>query len=79
MRCGPAREWWRMGEHTIVLPMGERRALELIADAINYADSLHDMVYAAFRAKVPDWAEHGWELRAVPGVNKITVTARRKT
>ena len=68
-----------MSEYTIALPMHDRRAVEVIADAINYPDSLLDMVYAAFRGKVPDWAEHGWELRAVPGVNKITVTARRKT
>lgn len=67
-----------MSEHTIVVPMDHWRALEVIADAINYPDSLHDMVYAAFRAKVPDWRKHGWELQAVAGVNKITVTARRK-
>ena len=68
-----------MNEYTIALPMDNRRALELIADAINYPDSLHDMVYAAFRGKVPDWREHGWELRAVPGVDKVILTARRKT
>ena len=68
-----------MSEHTICVPIDAWKALELICDAINDPDSLHDMVYAAFRAQVPDWAEHGWELRAVPGVNEITVTARRKT
>ena len=68
-----------MSEYTIVLPMDNRRALEVIADEINYPDSIHDIVYAAFRGKVPDWTQHGWELRAVAGVNEITVTARRKT
>ena len=68
-----------MSEYTIAVPMHDRRALEVIRDAINDPDSLHDMVYAAFRGKVPDWANHGWELRAVPGVDKITVTARRKS
>lgn len=68
-----------MSEYTIVVPMEHWKALEVIADAINHPDSLHDMVYEAFRGKVPDWAEHGWELRAVPVFNKITVTARRKT
>jgi hypothetical protein len=68
-----------MSEYTIAWPIGGRRALRIIADAINYLDSLHDMVYAAFRGKVPDWREHGWELRAVAGVDKIIVTARRKT
>ena len=68
-----------MSEHTIAAPMDNRRALELIADAINYPDSIHDMVYSACKAMVPDWAEHGWELRAVAGANEIIVTARRKT
>ena len=68
-----------MSEYTIVVPMDHFKALELIADAINYPDSLLDMVYAAFRAQVPDWAEHGWELRATLGVEHIFVTARRKT
>jgi hypothetical protein len=68
-----------MSEHTIVLFMKRDEALDLIADAINDPDSIHDMVYAVFRAKVPDWAEHGWELRAVAGVGSIIVTARRKT
>lgn len=67
-----------MNEYTIAVPMHDQRALEVIADAINDPDSLHDMVYAAFRGKVPDWAEHGWELRAVPGFTQIIVTARRK-
>ena len=67
-----------MNEYTIALPMDNRRALELIADAINYPDSIHDMVYAAFKAKVPDWTQHGWELRAVAGVGEVIVTARRK-
>lgn len=68
-----------MSEYTIVVPMDHWRALEVVADAINDPDSLHDMVYAAFRAKAPDWAEHGWELRAVPGFTQITVAARRKS
>ena len=68
-----------MNEYMIAVPMHDRRALEVIADAINNPDSIHDMVYAAFRAKVPDWREHGWELRATPGVEHIFVTARRKT
>ena len=68
-----------MSEYKIVVPMDHWRALEVVADAINDPDSLHDMVYAAFRAKVPDWAKHGWELRAVPGFTQITVTARRTT
>lgn len=68
-----------MSEYTIAVPMHDRRALEVIRDAINDPDSLHDMVYAAFRAKVPDWAKHGWELRAVAGAEEIIVTARRKT
>ncbi|MCA2968704.1 MAG: hypothetical protein INH43_09325 [Acidobacteriaceae bacterium] len=68
-----------MSEYTIAVPMHGRRSLEVICDAINYPDSLHDMVYAAFRGKAPDWAEHGWELRATPGVEHIFVTARRKT
>jgi hypothetical protein len=68
-----------MSEYMIAVPMHDRRALEVIRDAINYPDSLHDMVYAAFRAKVPDWAKHGWELRATLGVEHIFVTARRKS
>ena len=68
-----------MGEYTIAVPMHDRRALEVIRDAINDPDSLHDMVYATFWSKVPDWRDHGWELRAVPGVTQITVTARRKS
>ena len=68
-----------MSEHTIAFPMYEQYALELIADAINYPDSIHDGIYAAFRSKVPDWTQHGWELRAVAGVEEIIVTARRKT
>ena len=68
-----------MSEYTIALPMDNRRALEVIADEINYPDSIHDMVYAACKAKVPDWAEHGWELRAVVRAGQIIVTARRKT
>ena len=68
-----------MSEYTIVVLMDHWRALEVVADAINDPDSLHDMVYAGFRAKVPDWAEHGWELRAVPGFTQVIVTARRKT
>ncbi len=68
-----------MSEHTICVPIDAWRALELICDAINYPDSLHDMVYAAFRGKVPDWAEHGWEFRAVVRAGQIIVTARRKT
>ena len=68
-----------MSEYTIAAPMDNRKALELIADAINYPDSIHDGIYAAFKAKVPDWVEHGWELRAVAGVEEIIVTARRKT
>ena len=67
-----------MSEYTIAVPMHDRRALEVIRDAINYPDSLHDMVYHAFQAQVPDWAEHGWDLRAVTGENEIIVTARRK-
>ena len=67
-----------MSEYTIALPMDNRRALEVIADEINYPDSIHDMVYSAFRSKVPDWTQHGWELRAVAGV-EVIVTARRKT
>jgi hypothetical protein len=59
--------------------MYEQFALELIADAINDADSIHDGIYAACKALVPDWAEHGWELRAVAGVGEVIVTARRKT
>ena len=43
-----------MSEYTIAVPMHDRRALEVIRDAINDPDSLHDMVYAAFRGKVPD-------------------------
>lgn len=68
-----------MNEYMIAVPMHDRRALEVICDAINYPDSLHDMVYAAFRGKAPDWAEHGWELRAVVRAGQIIVTARRKT
>ena len=68
-----------MSEHTIVLLMKRDEALGLIAEAINNPDSIHDMVYAAFRAKVPDWAEHGWEFRAVVRAGQIIVTARRKT
>ena len=68
-----------MSEHTICVPIDAWRALELICDAINYPDSLHDMVYAAFRGKVTDWREHGWELRAVVRAGQIIVTARRKT
>ena len=68
-----------MSEHTICVPIDAWRALEVICDAINYPDSLHDMVYAAFRGKAPDWAEHRWELRATLGVQHIFVTARRKT
>ena len=67
-----------MSEYTIAVPMHDRRALEVICDAINYPDSLHDMVYATFWSKVPDWREHGWELRAVAGVGEVIVTARRK-
>lgn len=66
-----------MNEHTIVLFMNRDEALDLIADAINNPDSIHDMVYSAFRSKVPDWTQHGWELRAVAGV-EVIVTARRK-
>lgn len=68
-----------MSEHTITVPIDAWKALELICDAINDPDSIHDMVYAAFRSEVPDWREHGWELRAVPGVGEVIVTARRKT
>lgn len=68
-----------MIEYTIAMPMHDRRALEVIRDAINNPDSLHDMVYAAFRARIPDWAKHGWELQATLGVEHIFVTARRKT
>ena len=68
-----------MNEYAIVLPMDNRRALEVIADEINYPDSIHDMVYSAFKAKVPDWTQHGWELRAVVRAGQIIVTARRKT
>ena len=67
-----------MNEYTIVLFMKRDKALDLIADAINNPDSLHNLLYAAFKAMVPDWAEHGWELRAVAGVEEIIVTARRK-
>lgn len=67
-----------MNKYMIAVPMHDRRALEVIADAINNPDSIHDMVYAAFRAKVPDWAEHGWELHAVAGAEEVIVTARRK-
>lgn len=68
-----------MSEYTIVVPMDHWKALEVVADAINDPDSLHDMVYEAFRGKVPDWADHGWELRATVGVEHIFVMARRKT
>ena len=68
-----------MNEHTIVLLLKRDEALDLIADAINNPDSLHNLLYAAFKALVPDWAEHGWELRAVAGVGEVIVTARRKT
>jgi len=68
-----------MSEHTITVPIDAWKALELICDAINDPDSLHDMVYAAFRAHVTDWAEHGWELHAVVLWDSIFVTARRKT
>lgn len=68
-----------MSEHTIAWPIGGRRALRIIADAINNPDLLHDMVYREFWSKVPDWREHGWELRAVAGAEEIIVTARRKT
>lgn len=67
-----------MSEYTIAVPMHDRRALEVIRNAINDPDSLHDMVYAAFREKVSDWAEHGWELEAVAEGAHIFVTARRK-
>lgn len=68
-----------MSEHTIAVPIDAWKALELICDAINNPDSLHDMVYATFWSKVPNWREHGWELRAVAGASEIIVTARRKT
>lgn len=68
-----------MNEHTIAVPMHDRQALELICDAINYPDLLQDMLYEAFRCKVPDWTQHGWELRAMAGLEEIIVTARRKT
>ena len=67
-----------MTEYTITLPISHDGALYLIADAINNPDSIHDMVYAAFRSKVPDWTQHGWELRAVAGAGEVIVTARRK-
>ena len=68
-----------MSEHTIVLFMKRHEALDVIADAINNPDSIHDMVYDACKAMVPDWAEHGWELRAWAGVGEVIVTARRTT
>ena len=67
-----------MTEYTISLPISHDGALDLIANAINNPDSLYDMAYAAFRW-FPEWREHGWELRAVAGVEEIIVTARRKT
>ena len=67
-----------MSEHTIAWPCS-RTALRIIVNAINYPDSLHDFLYAAFQARVPDWAEHGWELRAAVRAGQIIVTARRKT
>lgn len=69
-----------MIEYTICVQIESLQAtLELICDNINYPDLIHDILYAKFQRKVPDWSEHGWELRAVPGVDKITVTARRKS
>lgn len=67
-----------MTEYAVRIPMGPMRALRIIADAINNPDLLHDMVYHAFQAQVPDWAEHGWELHAVAGMAEVIVTARRK-
>ena len=67
-----------MNEHTIVLFMKRDEALDLIADAINNPDSIHDMAYSACKAMVPDWTQHGWELRAVAGASEVIVTARRK-
>ena len=67
-----------MSEYKIAWPCS-RTALRIIVNAINYPDSLHDFLYAAFRARVPEWAEHGWELRAVVRAGQIIVTARRKT
>ena len=67
-----------MSEYTIAVPMHDRRALELICDTINYPDLIHDILYAKFQRKVPDWSEHGWDLRAVTGESEIIVTARRK-
>jgi hypothetical protein len=67
-----------MSEYTIAVPMHGRRALEVICDTINYPDLIHDILYAKFQRKVPDWSEHGWDLRAVTGENEIIVTARRK-
>ena len=68
-----------MSEYTIKLPVWHDETLELVADAINNPDLLHDMVYEAFRARVSNWAEHGWELHAVVRGEHIFVTARRKT
>lgn len=67
-----------MSEHTIRIPMGPMRALDLLAQAISDPDWWLDYIYRAFRAQVPDWAEHGWELHAVAGAEDIIVTARRK-
>jgi hypothetical protein len=68
-----------MSEHTICVRIESLQAtLELICDTINYPDLIHDILYAKFQRKVPDWSEHGWDLRAVTGENEIIVTARRK-
>ena len=68
-----------MSEHAIELLITRDKALDVIADAINNPELLHDWVYAKFKARVPDWPEHGWELHAVAGMAKVIVTARRKT
>ncbi len=68
-----------MNEHTIRFLMSHDETLELIANGINKPDLLHDVVYEAFRGRVPNWVEHGWELHAVVRDKHISVTARRKT
>ena len=67
-----------MSEYTIRIPMGPMRALDMLAQAISDPDSWLDYIYRAFRAQVPDWAEHGWELHAVAGAEEVIVMARRK-
>lgn len=68
-----------MSEHTIKLAMNRSVAALILTAAINDPEWLMDMLYAEFQQRVSGWSEHGWDLRAVAGVDHIYVTARRKT